>query len=1402
MSSGTMETIHFVATRIIAPLAGTVLGIYGGPITGLLASITTQLQSDLIMREWYNPPGPKQKDGPSTNPISPPEATYLAPGTDYGNPIQRIFGVVSVNTNLLAVKQKGIYDDSVLVWNDFEGRVRISKKRKVGGSYILAKMETPIYTFAVMVGGPITAVHRIWFNGAIVYDRRVFGDARVQYRTTSAYFTVYLGTDDQMPDPDLGSDVAYRGRSYVVFHNVSLKEFNDRIPDVRVEVSGQDVGIQAFNSTDYYSGYMSFQELRAVYTNKDKTGTRQTVDSYTIEYDNNGDTVILDNQGEEVDPDALGEVMPWSILPLPGRLDTDYDGTVYERSRNAKYAMSIPKLIWRYYDRSGNNLSQERYWLPGPDEIPGRFYGSGFNIHKENKRQYYGDLFEQVDTWFMRDQLTNKDMISVDDNVQGFVVGNKAVVDFKKDNTVPRGAEYPYYADIQPVNLWAIGDRIPLSLVLSHILEQCGFSKDEYDVSEFATLEIPGFVLSRYETAIETLAKLSRAYFFTVSETDGKLRIRPEAQPIWNIDHRNCMINEDGLVVNSLHDVAGRDGYFSSSSGTSEGQFTLCLAAAKAYQATGEGGWLDYAVRLGEASLTLYAANPGSGSVWAPHWLFNVKRPIKLDSAFMYANFGFDGSGSLSIPHGAPFYGENVKDVTKLSSGWGVYLWRNVFADMVYTGYVPTLSVFWGRGHGDWWYWGREEVPPPDPPPDPPPPTTYQWEANPSGHGKWTYSYSFTYHTYEGMGVVTPPAHPLQAPTITDRPMTLEITSVDISTGTVSYNIPADYSHNGRVAVTYIMSEIGEYLDVGEMYEAWPFWRRMKEGEVAGAGDSLYWAHDAYSALFSITGESRWSDCKSANENTLLSVSNLDDGRLWMFEFPGVKEAFVDNSMFFRSDRDGVTIKNVSRDEFSGRVVLAVPRGTGEVQIGRGFYDDNTITEIYWEVELVDGDPQRLSDFIYDSGKGVQKTGGTLAFDDRQTFDPRHRYIYDLTHHLRNGETSGTVSVKAFRTLLWAGDPNLQWTGDPIYSLMVSVWGTDTPVKLKIGTIRPYPEAPMQYVPGAPVFTVNTFLNNKVPWSGAPGIGYAYPHVWHSMGATTEFNNTVQFLDDAATQYTARTGETGWMVPAYYWPRFDNLEYGTPGTWGWKWVDPNSQWGGYFYRNLYSMAKSAHVSNILKNRAYERIERIDTDWPGWPQFPITDVKGETLDVWAPNTKFVWGGYNGNSNIIRPTIVNGFVYKPLATGTSGSLEPVWPTTIGATVNDGGITWECTGYQYGVGAYGNYHEPHFCALILRACYYLETGGAILTPAQLAVVDSAAQKCWAYLRDLYRDDASPFDGSWADPANNNWWAFWHGEIVLTLAEIKSGGWSKPWLNLSEVDYQLNGSLDFWKRWDRKYA
>ncbi|GLK67913.1 baseplate multidomain protein megatron [Hansschlegelia plantiphila] len=101
---------------------------------------------------------------------------------------------------------------------------------KGGGPKV--KSTTYAYSASFAVGlceGPIDAIGRVWADGEPI--------ARGDYE-----IRLYRGTEDQLPDPKIvaveGEDYApaYRGLAYLVFEELPLEPFGNRVPQITVEV--------------------------------------------------------------------------------------------------------------------------------------------------------------------------------------------------------------------------------------------------------------------------------------------------------------------------------------------------------------------------------------------------------------------------------------------------------------------------------------------------------------------------------------------------------------------------------------------------------------------------------------------------------------------------------------------------------------------------------------------------------------------------------------------------------------------------------------------------------------------------------------------------------------------------------------------------------------------------------------------------------------------------------------------------------------------------------------------------------------------------------------------------------------------------------------------------------------
>ncbi|MEL7167361.1 MAG: glycoside hydrolase TIM-barrel-like domain-containing protein, partial [Pseudomonadota bacterium] len=90
-------------------------------------------------------------------------------------------------------------------------------------------------SFAISLGEGVLAQYgRVWANGKLIDLSTMVSQGRVRF---------YTGDEAQMPDPLIdaieGGAPAYRGTAYIVFEDLPLDEFGNRVPQIKVEVFGK-----------------------------------------------------------------------------------------------------------------------------------------------------------------------------------------------------------------------------------------------------------------------------------------------------------------------------------------------------------------------------------------------------------------------------------------------------------------------------------------------------------------------------------------------------------------------------------------------------------------------------------------------------------------------------------------------------------------------------------------------------------------------------------------------------------------------------------------------------------------------------------------------------------------------------------------------------------------------------------------------------------------------------------------------------------------------------------------------------------------------------------------------------------------------------------------------------------
>ena len=84
-------------------------------------------------------------------------------------------------------------------------------------------------------------------------------------------------------------------------------------------------------------------------------------------------------------------------------------------------------------------------------------------------------------------------------------------------------------------------------------------------------------------------------------------------------------------------------------------------------------------------------------------------------------------------------------------------------------------------------------------------------------------------------------------------------------------------------------------------------------------------------------------------------------------------------------------------------------------------------------------------------------------------------------------------------------------------------------------------------------------------------------------------------------------------------------------------------------------------------RGMQQVVFLDTT-----QMAATGVSATLYRTWATGGVYVVG-----DQVVPLAVPNGLYFKCTVAGTAGGSEPTWPTTVGTTVTDGGVTWTCWG-----------------------------------------------------------------------------------------------------------------------------
>lgn len=594
---------------------------------------------------------------------------------------------------------------------------------------------------------------------------------------------------------------------------------------------------------------------------------------------------------------------------------------------------------------------------------------------------------------------------------------------------------------------------------------------------------------------------------------------------------------------------------------------------------------------------------------------------------------------------------------------------------------------------------------------------------------------------------------------------------------------------NGRLYVTH-SAQVGPLVQVNEPFEAWPDWRKLENGEVACAVDVFVWAYRAFILASQVFLNPTWAKAAEMTRQQAAIAFNVNDSRDWL-KPTWTNSPFASGSRFSYSTRVPAPIYSV----LNGNVVMQVQSyssGAHEIQYGNASVKDVYRSGDYTLMELAASERMEIQVFI----------------DLYQNYAPNNRYTATIEVNSRLKEYS--ISRTAFRNPVGTVLP----AGSPVYTFGVSSSSTKTH-SVTIGRIRQMPAREVLYYPGAVPFTANFqgLPPQLIDWRGPIYMGYQSPYMWRVIGNVAAAKTDVQLLADAQQQWRTQTGETdlGPFAPVFIFDRDDAVQYGAPNTFGWEGPDPNTRWGGYQYRPLPELLEAAHglaPTDPLRVSALQVAENfidwLAQDWPWLPMWPTwANTFSQTIErslalFWYPTPVTPEG-----ANAFAHAINKASAHRYTEADTEVPMLPQWephaaPFLPEIYFEDRPPLGPPTDFPKGP-AEINYPEPHMAALILRSVVMadeiirpLGNNSGVMRIQHRAVL----HKCMALLEALWQTEGVMAGTFSHNPAAHEWYGFWHGEILDTLAHVVT--WAeRPTVNRPSIAAEARIWIDGLLRW-----
>lgn len=426
--------------------------------------------------------------------------------------------------------------------------------------------------FAVGVcEGPIECIRRIWADGKVIYDQaassttmsytqQVYNDLTDEWETvTGTYNTggpydnnirIYTGTSDQAVDPFIeayvgaGSTPAYRHLVYVVFEEIPLEKFGNRIPNLEFEVIEHGVS----------------NAVAAVLRDRTYTGCTEVastaIDAQLPASVQTGDLLLLFLGMSKIGGAPSGPA-GWDLIDTIERTPDNAQLSLFARIADGSEGGSNVALSWpnaltavamcaRVAGHSYESTSEIEYTLQ-------HGFATFFTWYTDFYPSWAGTGESLI---VVAAATTNDDNAVVEwtdspgdnfvengydpsecgqgENASVRIPSSWDVHDIKEppdhhDGPTIQVATFTSYAGIKvgvPPGTACSPEWVTLRAICESLCDRSGMDSTEYDFSRLTQL-VYGFAIQNTSTARANLSTLQQAYFFDLVEFDGKIQGMP-----------------------------------------------------------------------------------------------------------------------------------------------------------------------------------------------------------------------------------------------------------------------------------------------------------------------------------------------------------------------------------------------------------------------------------------------------------------------------------------------------------------------------------------------------------------------------------------------------------------------------------------------------------------------------------------------------------------------------------------------------------------------------------------------------------------------------------------------------------------------------------------------------------